>query len=118
MPIFQYHCCDCNHEFEKIVINTQAGFPEPENCPNCDSKTIEKMLTAPAAIRMDGKTALKTLGDPKPPLQSLREKGPRQGCEGGYKDLPEAGKMERRKTKDGNWEWHEKKRKIFDGGKK
>jgi putative FmdB family regulatory protein len=118
MPIFQYHCLDCNHEFEKIVIPGQAKWPEPDQCPECRSQVIEKVLTAPASIRMDGKTALRSLPDPTPPLRALQEKGPREGCEGGYKDLPEMGKLERRKTKDGQWEWVEKKKQVYDMGKK
>jgi putative FmdB family regulatory protein len=118
MPIFQYRCLDCNYEFEAVVMQNHSAFKEPEQCPNCRSQIIEKMITAPAAIRMDGRVALQTLADPKPPLQSLKEKGPRRGCEGGYKDLPDMGKLERRKTADGNWEWVEKKQQVFDLGKK
>jgi hypothetical protein len=71
------------------------------------------MITAPAQIRMDGKVALQTLPDPHPPLHELRGKN-RPGCEGGYNDLPEVGTMKRVKTEDGNWEWKEVKKQIFD----
>ena len=118
MPIFQYRCCDCENEWEVIVITSQSGFGEPSNCPNCRSEMIEKVITAPAQVRMDGKAALQTLPDPTPPLQRLKEQGPREGCEGGYADLPEFKPTERKKGKDGTWHWSEKKKQHFDMGKK
>jgi putative FmdB family regulatory protein len=120
MPIFLYKCLDCEYEFEKIVIDSQAGFSEPDQCPECRSNIIEKMVTAPAQIRMDGKAGLRSVPDPKPPLQELRGKN-KSGCEGGYADLPEFKPTERKKTKGGNWEWSEKKKQYIDmkrGGKK
>lgn len=113
MPIFQYQCNSCQCEFEQIVISRQTGFSEPTQCPQCQSPDIIKIIGGAPTVRLDGKVALQTLGDPSPPLQELKAKGPRPGCTGGYADLPEVGKMERRRREDGNWEWHEKKRKYF-----
>ena len=113
MPIFNYKCMDCNHEFEAIVIHSQSNMKEPDQCPECRSNIIEKMITAPAQIRTDGRAGLKSVPDPRPPLQALQEKGPRKGCEGGYKDLPEWSKPVRKKGKDGNWYWADKKKQYF-----
>jgi hypothetical protein len=107
----------CNHEFEAIVILSQSTMGEPDRCPQCANKLIEKMISAPAQIRTDGRRGLRTVPDPKPPLQGLKEKGPREGCEGGYEDLEEWTKPVRKKGKDGNFYWEDKKKHYFDAGK-
>lgn len=117
IPIFNYECLACGEVFEAIVIYGQSGFGEPPVCPKCQAVTITKVITAPASIRTDGRTALQSLPDPHAPLQELRGRN-RPDCEGGFSDLPETGKMERKKTKDGNWTWREKKTQVFDFGKK
>jgi putative FmdB family regulatory protein len=40
MPIFEYRCCSCNEEFEKLVF----GNKEVE-CPKCASKDVKKKLS-------------------------------------------------------------------------
>lgn len=118
MPIFNYECKLCEHQWEVLVISQQTGFEEPTECPVCQDKEIVKVISAPAVISMGGKAALRTVPDPHPPLQELKAKGPKEGCEGGYADLPEFKPTERVKTKEGNWEWREKKRQFHDLGKK
>ena len=117
MPIFNYRCLDCSYAFEKIVIYSQSNMGEADQCPECKSNIIEKLISAPAQIRMDGRKGLRTVPDPKPPLQSLKEKGSRRGCEGGYSDLEEWNKPVRKRGKDGNWYWADKKNQYFDTGK-
>ncbi len=117
MPIYEYHCDTCECNFESIVIPRQSGFTEPTNCPHCQSEVIRKNITAPAIISMDGKAVLQSLPDPKPPLQELRGKN-RPFCEGGYKDLPDPGKLEGKKNKDGHWNWTEKRTQVHDLSKK
>jgi putative FmdB family regulatory protein len=41
MPIFEYRCKKCDHEFEKIVFNTTAEIV----CPKCSGKEAEKLLS-------------------------------------------------------------------------
>ncbi|HID20974.1 MAG TPA: zinc ribbon domain-containing protein [Planctomycetaceae bacterium] len=43
MPIFEYHCPHCDCEFELLV----RGSEEPA-CPECGTKRIQKLLSAPA----------------------------------------------------------------------
>jgi len=117
MPIFNYLCTDCNDNFEVLVMTQQTGFEEPTKCPTCKSTNINKMISAPAVISMDGKNVLRNLPDPHPPLQELRGKN-KPGCTGGYEDLPEFKPTERVKTKSGNTEWREKKKQFHDLGKK
>jgi putative FmdB family regulatory protein len=41
MPIYEYHCSRCNHEFELLVLKTS---PAPA-CPACHSPEIEQLLS-------------------------------------------------------------------------
>ena len=119
MPIFLYKCLKCDYEFEKIVITSQTGFAEADQCPNCKSNIIEKLITAPCLVKTDGRAGLRTVPDPTPPLQKLKEKGAKEGCEGGYSDLEEWTKPIRKgKDKYGNTLWADKKKQYIDMGKK
>ena len=92
---------------------------EADQCPECRSQIIEKMITSPAIISMNGKAGLRSLPDPTPPLQKLKEKGPKEGCEGGYADLEDWTKPVRKgKNKDGNILWKDQKKQYYDLGKK
>jgi len=42
MPLFEYRCNACRHEFEALV---RAQDPAPA-CPSCNSIDLEKLLTA------------------------------------------------------------------------
>lgn len=44
MPLFEYRCDDCQHDFEVLV---RAG--EKPECPTCHSRKLEKLLSAPVA---------------------------------------------------------------------
>ena len=44
MPIFEFHCQACGHDFEKLVF----GSDEVE-CPNCQQKQVEKLMSACSA---------------------------------------------------------------------
>ena len=44
MPIYEYACKDCGHEFEELV----RGLEQP-TCPSCGTKRIERQLSVPAA---------------------------------------------------------------------
>ncbi|MBM2805472.1 MAG: putative regulatory protein, FmdB family [Deltaproteobacteria bacterium] len=42
MPIFEYRCRRCDHNFETIVLI----FPrEKVSCPKCDSSAVKKQLS-------------------------------------------------------------------------
>ncbi|QTA92679.1 FmdB family zinc ribbon protein [Desulfonema magnum] len=41
MPIYEYHCDKCNHNFECLVL----GSDQPE-CPSCNSKEVNKLISA------------------------------------------------------------------------
>ena len=42
MPIFEYRCEECEHEFELLV----RGEMTPA-CPSCESTNLEKLLSLP-----------------------------------------------------------------------
>jgi putative FmdB family regulatory protein len=44
MPIYEYVCRKCHHEFETLV----RGDEKP-NCPKCGDKKLDKLLSVPAA---------------------------------------------------------------------
>lgn len=45
MPIYEYHCTNCNHQFEEI----QGFNDEPlTKCPECGKLKLEKLISAPA----------------------------------------------------------------------
>ncbi|MBE6377395.1 MAG: zinc ribbon domain-containing protein [Lentisphaerae bacterium] len=46
MPIFRYHCQDCDAEFELLL----ARFDSPAECPECGSEKLEKQPNRIAAI--------------------------------------------------------------------
>jgi putative FmdB family regulatory protein len=49
MPIFEYHCRACGHEFEAVVLPQR---PTAE-CPECKSSDLEKLVSA-ASVSTDG----------------------------------------------------------------
>ncbi|HEU4342215.1 MAG TPA: FmdB family zinc ribbon protein [Candidatus Binatia bacterium] len=41
MPIYEYCCRRCGHDFEQIVLSRR----EPVNCPKCNSEAVDKQLS-------------------------------------------------------------------------
>jgi len=41
MPLHDYQCGACNHQFEKLV---GMGNPEPRKCPECGKLKLKKLL--------------------------------------------------------------------------
>jgi putative FmdB family regulatory protein len=41
MPIYEYQCAQCAHEFELLVLRTS---PVPA-CPSCNSQNVEQLLS-------------------------------------------------------------------------
>lgn len=38
MPLFRYHCSECNTDFELLL----ARYDSPAECPHCGSEDLEK----------------------------------------------------------------------------
>lgn len=52
MPLFEFRCDKCDHEYELLVRNG-----EPVDCPQCGSQRVEKLLSA-ARGRVTGSSRL------------------------------------------------------------
>ena len=50
MPIYEYKCLKCEHQFE--VIQRFSDNPV-ENCPECNKKSLQKLISAPS-FRLKG----------------------------------------------------------------
>jgi putative FmdB family regulatory protein len=44
MPLYEYTCRDCDRQCELLV----RGQEKPQ-CPSCDSRRLERLLSVPAA---------------------------------------------------------------------
>lgn len=44
MPNYDFHCPDCNHEFEELVA--LADREKPRKCPKCGKKKVTRKVTA------------------------------------------------------------------------
>ena len=43
MPLYEYRCESCEHEFELLVL--KGTVPA---CPKCQTQTLERLLSVPA----------------------------------------------------------------------
>ncbi|MGE3507510.1 MAG: FmdB family zinc ribbon protein [Vicinamibacterales bacterium] len=69
MPLFEYTCRDCGHEFEFL---TRAG--QTPQCPSCESQALEKQLSVFAVNSQGGASTAReaaapcgACGDPRGP---------------------------------------------------
>jgi putative FmdB family regulatory protein len=56
MPIFEYICKECDHEFEALVFGSQKA-----ECPKCQSKKLEAQLSVFAVSAKSGASARPSL---------------------------------------------------------
>ena len=49
MPLFEYACCKCLHEFEELASSDETNPP----CPECGDADVKKLMSACAA-KTDG----------------------------------------------------------------
>ena len=45
MPIYEYRCKHCNHQFEELVFSSLTS-DEDIFCPKCGKNNAEKMMSA------------------------------------------------------------------------
>ena len=50
MPIYEYKCLKCEHQFEVIQRFTDNPV---ESCPECNDKSVQKLVSAPS-FRLKG----------------------------------------------------------------
>lgn len=41
MPIYEYHCEECNKDFESLVLGS-----EKPGCPFCNSENVKRLMSA------------------------------------------------------------------------
>jgi putative FmdB family regulatory protein len=46
VPLYDYQCRACGHEFEALVRVQDA----PPTCPSCGAQDLEKLLSAPGGV--------------------------------------------------------------------
>ena len=47
MPLYEYQCRACGHEFEALVRRSDSHSP---SCPSCKGQDLERLLSAPAGV--------------------------------------------------------------------
>ncbi len=50
MPIYEYRCGECSHQFEKLVRAQGTGA----RCPECDSERVTKLVSSGGFILKGG----------------------------------------------------------------
>jgi len=45
MPIYDYKCSSCEHEFERILSISRRNEPIENECPNCLEKTVTMKIS-------------------------------------------------------------------------
>lgn len=51
MPIYEYHCDDCDRSFETLV---RPGHSEDAQCPDCHGARISREMSVFASARGNG----------------------------------------------------------------
>lgn len=74
MPIFEYICKDCQHEFEALIFGSQKA-----ECPKCQSKKLDPQLSVFAVSAKSG-------GSSQPSSHPRMAAGPCGSC--GHPDGP------------------------------
>ncbi len=62
MPIYEFVCEDCEHEFEALVRNREEV--DDLRCPKCNSPRLKRLMSATGAIITEGG------GSAKPSVES------------------------------------------------
>ncbi|HUI27215.1 MAG TPA: zinc ribbon domain-containing protein [Candidatus Kryptonia bacterium] len=52
MPIYEYHCSDCDRPFEELVMSSATAV----SCPICSSSHVERQLSVFASRSGTGST--------------------------------------------------------------
>jgi putative FmdB family regulatory protein len=58
MPIFEYVCNDCHHEFEALIFGKQKA-----ECPKCQSKKLKAQLSVFAVSAKGGASSRPSFSD-------------------------------------------------------
>lgn len=50
MPLYDYHCINCDHTFEEAHTVDDRALPTHSSCPICNHNTIEILIGAPSLV--------------------------------------------------------------------
>jgi putative FmdB family regulatory protein len=67
VPIYEYRCTDCGHDFELLVLKNTTPV-----CPRCASTTLDRQISIPA---------LKSESTHAQALQAAKKRDQKQGAE-------------------------------------
>lgn len=97
MPIYEYRCDNCNHEFESIQKFSDAPL---KTCPACAEETLRKKVSA-AGFRLKGAGWYETDFKSGSKKNVSGDGGSKNGSDGGSSDGPSGGKDGASTSKDG-----------------
>ena len=61
MPIYEYTCKKCKHDFEQLIMGSQKAV-----CPECGSRALERRFSVIAAPNQSGQRASGEVCQPTP----------------------------------------------------
>ena len=62
MPIYEYRCEPCDHEFETLVRSAS----DTPHCPQCGGIDLDKQFSVPASAKVNGSGGLPVMSQPAP----------------------------------------------------
>lgn len=64
MPLYEFHCRECEHTFETLVTTRES---KSVACPECESASVERLIGLPARpVANDSPAATNCRGDGPP----------------------------------------------------
>lgn len=66
MPLFDFKCLECGHQFEALVLKTAAS------CPKCGSEKLEQLLSL-FGVNSEGTRAINARGQKKKAADARRD---------------------------------------------
>lgn len=83
MPLYNYHCNECGHDFEKMAKISDRFEPTNDQCPRCFSTAgnIALVVNAPKIVREHGDVRSKTSSTFRDNMKRIKELHPRNRIE-------------------------------------
>jgi putative FmdB family regulatory protein len=69
MPIYEYRCAKCSHDFDRFFTSHKKMTETKVVCPHCASKRVKRLISAPRVRSGDGGFGDDS-GDDAPPSAS------------------------------------------------
>ncbi len=60
MPIYEYRCSKCGNEFDRFFSSHKKMTESKVACPNCESKRVKRLISAPRVKAGDGANDFET----------------------------------------------------------